>query len=101
MPVEQQEYAQKMAEKRAETAAQLEKEFGSDWYAIMREATAIKDQQELAQEKEQLDDTKQYRKKDVKAKKALRRQFFDEQKATKAERLHVAMREVARNRAKF
>lgn len=101
MAPEQQELAQKMAEKRAQTAVELEKEFGSDWYAIMREATAIKDEQELAELQEELNDDKQYRKKDLKAKKALRRQFFDEKKATKAERLRETMREVARNRPRF
>ncbi|KAJ4415042.1 hypothetical protein N0V82_007558 [Gnomoniopsis sp. IMI 355080] len=101
MNPEQKKLAEQMAEKRAQTAARLEKEFGSDWYAIMKQATAIKDQQELAQEKERLGDSKEYRKQDTKEKKAARRQFFEEAKATKADRLHEAMREVVQNRARF
>lgn len=101
MNPEQKKLAEEMAEKRAKTAARLEKEFGSDWYAIMKQATAIKDQQELAQEKERLGDDKEYRNKDTKEKKAARRQFFDELNATKTDRLHQTMREVARNRARF
>lgn len=93
MTPEQQDYAHKAAAARAKKAAELEGEFGSDWYAILQEATIIKDQQEHVELEHFM-----ARNVDAGTMKELRKEFFDQRKATKAARLHEAMQTLARAR---
>lgn len=87
-----------MVNKRTQMSKDLQGKYGSDWYALLQEATAIKDQQEDENLKAELQDTKEYREADQKTKKALRAKFYDEQGDTKTERLHKVMEELAARR---
>lgn len=94
----QKELVQRVVEKRKSLTAQFEKEFGSDWYAIMEEANAIKDEQEKIDKKEQVTDAKEFRQGDAKTRKAMRMEFYEGLAATKADRLHKVMQEVFKKR---
>lgn len=94
----QREFIEKMVSKRTKMAKDLEGKYGSDWYALLQEATAIKDQQEDEDLKAQLKNTRQYREANTKTKKAMRVKYFDEQGHTKTERLFQVMDELAAKR---
>lgn len=94
----QREFIEKMVNKRTQMGMDFEKKYGSDWYALMQEATAIKDQQEENDRKAQLQDSKEYREASQRVKKELRGRFYDGQSDTKAERLHKLMEELAAKR---
>lgn len=93
----QQELAKAMASKRADLAVIMEKEYGSKWYDLMQQATAIKDEQE-AVELAKFQNEKQYLSADKETKAKLKKEYLDQEKATKLERLHAAMREVSGRR---
>lgn len=92
------EFIQKMVNKRTRMAKDFEAKYGSNWYALLQEATAIKDQQEHDNERATLQDTNEYRGADKQTKRAMRAKYFDEQNATKAERLHKLMEELVAKR---
>lgn len=94
----QREFIEKMVSKRTKMANDLEGKYGSDWYALLQEATAIKDQQEEEDLKAHLKDSTEYRQANTKTKKALRTKFYDEQGNTKTERLFQVMDQLAAKR---
>lgn len=88
---------QKVVERRTRLAAEFEEEFGSDWYAILQEASAIKDEGEHI-EYQKMIDSKKYQQGDKETKRATRVKFYEDLDATKLERLNKLMQEVYKKR---
>ncbi|CAN8103226.1 unnamed protein product [Discula destructiva] len=99
MTPEDRDYADRMASIRAEKAAAFEAKFGSDWYAIMKQATRIKDEAEQGPEELMQAELKNLT--DRKARHELKRQFYKGLEETRAERMEQAMEIAARKRGSF
>lgn len=75
--------------KREQMAAELEAQYGANWYAIMKEATRIKDEAEKGPELRMLQQTRGLRQKEQKEK---RFEFYNEVKRTKQARMKEALK---------